>query len=82
MRAISSKEFATQVDDRIAEATYEMLVKLMTEFERKGYVSIVSPMAEYTIEADTEEAAEILKEHVYLALVTLGLDVKGDGKEW
>ena len=81
MRVISSKEFATQVDDLIAETTYEMLVKLMGEFERKGYVR-VSPMAEYSIEADTEEAAEILKEHVYLALVTLGLDVKGDGREW
>ena len=81
MRIISSKEFATQVDDRIAKATYEMLVKLMGEFEREGYVR-VSPMAEYSIEADTEEAAEILKEHVYLTLVTLGLDVKGDGREW
>ena len=81
MKIISSKEFATQVDDRIAEATYEMLVKLMGEFEREGYVR-VSPMAEYSIEADTEEAAEILKEHVYLTLVTLGLDVKSDGREW
>lgn len=82
MRAINSKEFAARVDDRIAEETYNMLVRLMTEFEREGFLRDLNGMEEDTIIADTEEAAEILKEHVYLALVTLGLDVRGDGREF
>ena len=75
MREINSKEFAARVDDCIANQVYNMLVKLMTEFEQEGFLKELSPLEENHIIADTEEAAEILKEHVYLALVTLGLDV-------
>lgn len=82
MREINAKEFAARVDDRIADATYNMLASLMCDFEREGFVRELSTLEETHIEVDTEEAAEILKEHVYLALVTLGLDVKSDGRDW
>ena len=75
-------EFAARVDDRIANEVYNMLARLMTEFEREGFVRELSPMAENHIIVDTEEAAEQLKETVYDALVELGLDVKGDGRDY
>lgn len=82
MMEINSKEFAARVDDPIANATYGMLVNLMCYFERNGFVRELSTLEEAHIEVDTEEAAEILKEHVYEAMVGLGLDVKSDGRDW
>ena len=82
MRQINSKEFAARVDDRIADGIYNLLVKLMSEFEREGFIRELSPMAENAIAADTEEAAERLKEAVYEELVSLGLDVESDGRDF
>ena len=82
MRQINSREFAARVDDEISNATYNMLVKLITWFEREGFVRDLSPMAENAIAADTEEAAERLKEAVYAELVGLGLDVESDGRDF
>ena len=79
MREISSKEFALEVDDCIAGEIYDMLVNLMCEFEKAGYVRELTPLEEAHIEVDTEEAAEDMKERVYEALVGLGLDVESDG---
>ena len=82
MRQINSREFAARVDDRIAAATYNMLQKLMTDCEREGFVRDLSPMEEYAIEYDTEDAANRLKETVYAELVSLGLDVEPDGRDF
>lgn len=82
MREINGKEFAARVDDRIADEVHGMLVRLMCEFEREGFVRELSPLEEAHIEVDTEEAAEILKEGVYDELVKLGLDVVGDGRDF
>ena len=82
MREINAKEFAARVDDRIANATYNMLVNLMCEFEREGYLRELTTLEEAHINVDTEEAAEQLKEAVYDALVNLGLDVESDGREY
>lgn len=82
MREINAKEFAVKVDDEIANAVYNMLVKLMVGFERQGFVRELHPMSENAIVADTEEAAERLKEAVYRELVDLGLDVEPDGRDY
>lgn len=82
MRIINGKEFAARVDDRIADGIYNLLVKLMSEFEREGFLRELSPMSEYAIESDTEEAAERLKEAFYEELVSLGLDVESDGRDF
>ena len=82
MRKINAKEFAARVDDRIADELYNMLVRLMYDFERQGFVRELSPFAENHIEVDIEEAAEQLKEAVYERLVELGLDVTSDGRDF
>ena len=82
MREINAKEFAARVDDRIADEVYNMLVRLMTTFEREGFLRDLTPLEEAHIEVDTEEAAEQLKEAVYDELVRLGLDVKSDGRDF
>lgn len=82
MRQINSKEFAARVDDRIADATYNMLVSLMCAFEKDGFIRELSVLEETHIEVDTEEAAERLKEAIYNELVALGLDVEPDGRDF
>ena len=82
MHKINGRWFAAIVDDRIAEKIYEMLVSLMTTFEREGLVRELTPLQMAHIEVDTEEAAERLKEAVYGELVRLGLDVESDGRSW
>lgn len=82
MREINAKEFAMRVDDRIAEETYNMLMRLMCAFEREGFLRELGPLEENHIIVDTEEQAENLKESVYDALVRLGLDVESDGRDF
>lgn len=82
MREINAKEFAARVDDRIAGEVYNMLVKLMCEFEREGFLRELTTLEEAHIEVDTEESAERLKEAVYDELVKLGLDMESDGRSW
>lgn len=80
---VPQKEFANEVEDVMVDAIYDMLVKLITEFDKKGYVT-VSPMVENSTdwEEATFEAAENLKESVLKELEGLGLSVEGDGKEF
>ena len=82
MREIDGREFAQNVDDRIADELHGMLVRLMCGFDELGFVRELTPLEEAHIEVDTEDAANALKESVYVALVNLGLDVKSDGRDF
>ena len=82
MRKIDSMEFAQNVDDRIASVIRMALMTLMDEFNWRGYLKELSAVEEAHIEVDTEDAANALKESVYVALVNLGLDVKSDGRNF